>query len=89
MKTGASDSKEKNTMKNEENDKARYTSNGYKDREDYLNTLADNYGVDSMFINELAGMLGPSEDFDGLISDLDDFQYMGLLDEPENKEEDP
>jgi hypothetical protein len=42
-----------------------------------------------MVINELADMLGPSEDFDGLISSLEDFQCMGLLDEPESKEEDP
>ncbi|WP_010260737.1 hypothetical protein [Treponema primitia] len=58
-----------------------YTSHGYKDRDDYLNNLADDYGVDSMAIRAIADMLGPSEDFDGLLSELEDFDYIGLLDD--------
>ena len=51
-----------------------YTSNGYKDREDYLNSLADDRGIDRMAIDMIADVLGESEDFDGLISALDDFE---------------
>jgi hypothetical protein len=59
----------------------KYLKDGYKDRDDYLNNLADDYGVDSMAIHAIAEMLGPSEDFDGLITELDDFDYAGLLDD--------
>jgi len=51
-----------------------YTSNGYKDRDDYLNSLADDRGIDRMAIDMIADVLGESEDFDGLISALDDFE---------------
>jgi len=51
-----------------------YTSNGYKDREDYLNSLADDRGVDRTAVDMIADMLGESEDFDGLVSALDDFE---------------
>jgi hypothetical protein len=49
-----------------------YASNGYKDREDYLNSLADDRGIDRMTVDVIADMLGESEDFDGLINALDD-----------------
>jgi len=52
-----------------------YKANGYKDREDYLNGLADDKGYDRMTVGMIADMLGPSEDFDGLISGLDDFDW--------------
>ena len=51
-----------------------YASNGYKDREDYLNSLADDRGIERMDIDIIADVLGESEDFDGLISMLDDFE---------------
>jgi hypothetical protein len=75
----------------EDNDNSRYVNNGYKDREDYLTTLADDYGIDTMVVNELAGMLGESEDFDGLVIELEDSYNAGLLDglrkkEPEDDE---
>jgi len=63
-------------MKNKTTNEAVYTSNGYKDREDYLNSLADDRGIDRMTIDVIADVLGESEDFDGLINaleDLDDF----------------
>lgn len=46
-----------------------YQENGYKDRQDYLNHLADEYGDSVYFLSDL---LGESEDFDGLISSLED-----------------
>ena len=49
-----------------------YQLNGFTDRKDYLNALAEEYGVDSGTIFVLADMLGKSEDFDGLISSIQD-----------------
>jgi hypothetical protein len=34
-----------------------------------------------MVVNELAGMLGPSEDFDELVTELEDFYNTGMLDD--------
>ena len=49
-----------------------YTRNGYKSRQDYLVNLADDFGIAPMVVFELAEMLGPGEDFDGLVSSLQD-----------------
>lgn len=66
-------------MKNETNDDKRYAVNGYEDRDDYLNSLADDMGIDTMAVHMIADMLGPSEDFDGLVSELEDFGYLGMF----------
>jgi hypothetical protein len=47
-----------------------YIENGYKDRADYLAQLADEYG-DTVYT--LASMLGANEDFDGLLTELEDY----------------
>lgn len=49
-----------------------YQMNGYKDRNDYLRQLAEDYGVDLDTVYALADLLGPDEDFDGLVSQLED-----------------
>ena len=49
-----------------------YTDNGYENRRDYLECLADDMGVDKQTVFALASVLGPSEDFDGLVSHLED-----------------
>ena len=49
-----------------------YTDNGYKNRKDYLNNLADDFGVDCDTVYQLASILGADEDFDGLVSSLED-----------------
>jgi len=54
-----------------------YTDEGYTSRRDYLETLADDMGVDLDIVFTLAGILGSSEDFDGLITSLEDFLYQG------------
>ena len=51
-----------------------YISNGYNDRNDYLNSLADDRGIDRNTVAMIADMLGESEDFDALITALDDFE---------------
>jgi hypothetical protein len=53
-----------------------YKQKGYKDRTDYLNSLADEYGVSKAVVYSLADVLGPSEDFDGLVSMIEDVAYM-------------
>jgi hypothetical protein len=68
-------------MRLKEDDDSRYINNGYENRGDYLKSLADDYGIDQMIVNELAGMLGASEDFDGLVSELEDYYNTGLLDD--------
>ena len=52
-----------------------YTEKEYRDRQNYLNSVSDEYGVDINTVNTLADVLGPSEDFDGLISMLQDMDY--------------
>ena len=49
-----------------------YRENGYDDRDDYLRSLADDYGVPEEAVQALADILGPDEDFDGLVSSLAD-----------------
>lgn len=49
-----------------------YEDNGYKDRKDYLTQLSEEYDVDYGTVKEIADMLGETEDFDGLISSLED-----------------
>ena len=50
-----------------------YVQNGYKDRDHYLSSLAEDYGLDlENVVKPTADLMGPSEDFDGLISILED-----------------
>jgi hypothetical protein len=57
-----------------------YARNGYKGREDYLKSLADDWGLELFAVSMIADLLGPSEDFDGLISELEDMDCIGALD---------
>lgn len=50
-----------------------YEMNGFADRQDYLDDLADNMGLDRSIVSALADMLGETEDFDGLVTSLEDF----------------
>ena len=49
-----------------------YQEQGYKNRRDYLNSLAEDFGIDKSTVYMMASMLGESEDFDGLIVALED-----------------
>ena len=53
-----------------------YTRKGYKDRRDYLKCLAEDYGIKYSTVYTLASMLGENEDFDGLISALEDMDEL-------------
>lgn len=50
-----------------------YTENGFIDRQDYLNALADDYGLPFYEVFALASVLGENEDFDGLVTSLQDY----------------
>lgn len=50
-----------------------YQENGYKSRIDYLFCLSDDFGIDYITVTVLAELLGPAEDFDGLVTTLEDY----------------
>ena len=53
-----------------------YIQNGYESREHYLQCMSDDYGVPIEVVYSLADMLGESEEFDGLVSALEDAENM-------------
>jgi hypothetical protein len=55
-----------------------YQSNGFSDRVDYLNSLRDEYGG---LVDLLTGILPASEDFDGLVTSLEDAMESGQYDD--------
>lgn len=50
-----------------------YQEKGYDTRLDYLKSLAKDYGLDLPDILALAEILGPLEDFDGLVTAIQDY----------------
>ena len=50
-----------------------YTDHGHENRRAYLLSLADDTGVDIQTVFMLADLLGPDEDFDGLVTSLEDY----------------
>lgn len=55
-----------------------YVQNGYANREEYLDSLREEYGTD--IVNVLISVLPASEDFDGLITTLEDRDFEFLND---------
>jgi len=53
-----------------------YLQNGYKNRDDYLESLSEDYGVPLETVYSLAETLGESEEWDALISILEDAEGM-------------
>lgn len=62
-----------------------YQENGYADRDDYLNSLSEDYGIPNDAVQALAEVLGPDEDFDGLVSNLEDAMFGGWFDETDEE----
>lgn len=50
-----------------------YTAAGYTSRADYLASLSEELDIDLDTVLMAADMLGPSEDFDGLVTMLEDY----------------
>jgi len=55
-----------------------YTENGYTNRKEYLDELREDYGE---LVDILTSVLPPSEDFDGLITALEDALDSGEYDD--------
>jgi hypothetical protein len=55
-------------------DTERYAEDGYSSRFDYLAGLAEESDVPLEGVIELAEMLGPNEDFDGLVTTIEDHE---------------
>lgn len=51
-----------------------YIENGYKNRLNYLEHLSEEYDVELSTVIALSQVLGKSEDFDGLVSTLEDYE---------------
>lgn len=49
-----------------------YQERGFNSRKEYLIDLAETYGVSKAQVFALASMLGESEDFDGLVTSIQD-----------------
>jgi len=50
-----------------------YEQNGYDTRAEYLKYLAADHEIDLDIVLNLAEILGPDEDFDGLVTTLQDY----------------
>jgi hypothetical protein len=50
-----------------------YKEQGFNDRMDYLTCLAEDYGVELDTVLALADLYGDGEDFDGLVTTLEDY----------------
>jgi hypothetical protein len=47
-----------------------YQARGFENRRAYLESLAEDFGIDRLTVFVVASALGKSEDFDGLVSEL-------------------
>lgn len=52
---------------------------GCENRTQYLKMLSDQHGVDIDQITALADLLGPNEDFDGLVTSVEDLAMCGSV----------
>ena len=52
---------------------SRYQENGFENRYEYLESLREQYGADK--VNALLTVLPPSEDLDGLVTELEDSNF--------------
>ncbi len=51
---------------------SRYEEEGFKNRAEYLNSLREEYGAE--IFDAISSVMPPSEDFDGLITELEDYE---------------
>lgn len=50
-----------------------YQEHGYKNRREYLESLAEDFGIEVSTVFMMAQLLGSNEDFDGLVTSLEDY----------------
>lgn len=60
-----------------------YQKQGFVDREEYLKNLAADFGVSYSTVKYLADALGSNEDFDGLVTELEDYANELIMDDTE------
>jgi hypothetical protein len=63
---------------NERETRDPYRAEGHENRAAYLRALAEQFGLPLSTVLLTAAMLGPSEDFDGLVTTLEDADLDGL-----------
>lgn len=56
-----------------------YQEQGFEDRRDYLQSLAEDFGLSYEDVVLVADTLGENEDFDGLVVGLEDLAGMMAL----------
>ena len=67
-----------------------YVEAGYANRNEYLKGLAYEYNIPVHVVFDLASVLGKDEDFDALVTEIEDYAYSNSDEEPElDDEEDP
>jgi len=54
-----------------------YQELGFETRKQYLESLADDFGISKQKVMMIADLLGETEDFDGLITSLEDLESEG------------
>lgn len=57
-----------------------YQENGFKDRGEYIRQMAEDYDLMESVVWQLADLLGPDEDFDGLVVACQDAAEHQLFD---------
>ena len=50
-----------------------YQKEGYESKDNYFETLSEEYDIDKSIIYALSDLLGSNEDFDGLICSIQDY----------------
>lgn len=65
-------------MDNKKNQNEKYIRLGFKNRQEYLDSLAEERDLGPGVVEALSDILGESEDFDGLLSSLDEAEAWGL-----------
>lgn len=60
-----------------------YEREGYANRKEYLDALAEQFDLPAHVVYTAAGLLGQNEDFDGLISTLEDESMSGRWEDEE------
>ncbi len=53
-----------------------YQRNGYANRKEYLKSMAEEFGIPFGVVKITADILGENEDFDGLLTELEELEDM-------------
>lgn len=52
-----------------------YTDNGFANRREYFDSLSREFEIGTDMISTFADLLGPDEDFDGLVSQIQEYVF--------------